>query len=163
MNDRYTAVRNLASEHAPVVVETIGQIEKQRGRLSTKELAQELVDRSRSKKSPTHGLFEWDDRRAAEAHRLARATEIIAAVYVVFEEEPERPPVRAFPIVTVQGKKGPYPIRKVLASRDLTKAMLEEAKRDMVLFIQRYEGLKELARVFAAMRPLVKAKEKKSR
>lgn len=146
----YVAVRSIGAEDAGRIAVALAAIAKEKGRLTTKEQGSELVRRSQNKASATHHLFEWDDHKAAQLQRLDRAIELIAAVWVVFEEQPEQP-VRAFPVVTVDGKKGPYPIRKVLASRDLTAAMLEEAKQEMMRFRQRYEGLKALALVFAAI------------
>jgi hypothetical protein len=161
MADTYTANGGIPKAYAEVVAEEFRKIEKAKGRLSTKELAEELVRRSRPRSSPTHDLFEWDDQKAAEIQRLDRAMAIIAAVYVTFEEQPERKPMKAFPVVIVNGKKGPYPMRKVLASQDLVRAMLEAAKMDMYRFMQRYEGMKELAKVFRAMREIVEVKEVK--
>lgn len=55
-------------------------------------------------------------------------------------------------------------MRKVLSSRDLTAALLEGAKRDMELFVKRYEGLRELSGVFTAIdSALGRAKPKKPR
>jgi hypothetical protein len=158
MKDVYSGARHVSRADAPLVVKELQKIEHTLGRCTTRELATELVERSRDKQSPTHGLFEWVDKKAAEEYRIEKAIQIIASIYVVFEEQPERPPVRAFPVVTHDGKKGPYPLRKVLESKDLTAMMLEEAQRDMKRFMVRFDGLKELADVFAAMRSVVKKK-----
>ena len=147
---QYTAGGLISHGDAQLVGDAITAIETGLGRLSTKEQAAELVKRSRPAKSDTHHLFEWDDRVAAEEHRLARAKDLIRVVCVTFEEHPDTP-VHAFPIVVTAGKRGPYPMSKVLASKDLRSAMLEDAKAEMQRFRIRYEGLRELADVFAAI------------
>lgn len=42
----------------------------------------DLVTAARSAKSPLHKLFEWDDKKAAEAHRLGRAQYLLRSVVV---------------------------------------------------------------------------------
>ena len=123
-------------------------------RLSFAEQKAELVRRSRPKDSPTHKLFQWDDGKAAALYRLDQAGKIIMSVRVVFEERPNLAPVRAFPSVVVDGKRGPVPMRRVLASRDLIAAALEEAKAAAAAWAARYKHLRdlaELAPVFAAI------------
>lgn len=46
-------------------------------------LAAQLLAEARRKSSPIHGLFEWDDRRAARAQRLARAGYLLRSINVV--------------------------------------------------------------------------------
>lgn len=165
--DTYSSARGFSAKDATIAAATVRDLTKEHGRLDTKELAKAFVEASKAKTSPTHHLFEWDDRKAAAAHRMDRAMQIISAVLVVFEEQPEQRPVRAFPVLTVDGKKGPYPMREALKSVSLTASMLEAAKRDMLIFKKKYDGLRELADVFAAMgdilEPAAKPKAKKTR
>lgn len=48
---------------------------------------QAVVDDAKNPKSPLHGEFEWDVKKAAEAHWLDRAREIIRSVRVVITTE----------------------------------------------------------------------------
>lgn len=50
---------------------------------------QDVVADARSAQSPLHPLFEWDDRKAATAHRLHQAKSIIKAIVVEFVGQPE--------------------------------------------------------------------------
>jgi hypothetical protein len=43
---------------------------------------QDVLDDARAPDSPLHGLFQWDDATAAEAHRLDQAREVIRQVRV---------------------------------------------------------------------------------
>lgn len=56
----------------------IKALEDTRGRLT----APAVVADAKNKRSPLHGLFNWDLKKAAEAHWLHRAREIIGAVTV---------------------------------------------------------------------------------
>lgn len=50
--------------------------------------AKAFVDASRSIKSPTHKLFEWNDTVAAERYREGQAARIIRSIVVVRDGEP---------------------------------------------------------------------------
>ena len=57
----------------------LAQIEtKHKGRLTPDA----VVDDAKDKKSPLHDQFEWDDSKAAAAHRLAQARRLIVSVLV---------------------------------------------------------------------------------
>lgn len=116
----------------------------------SRETAKKLVEFARPKTSALHHLFEWDDRKAADEQRIGHAMYLIRHVYVVFEKQPARP-VRAFPILVHNGVRGPVPMKEVMASKDLTASLLNEAKAEMLRFRRKYEGLAALSDVFAAM------------
>lgn len=46
----------------------------------------DVVEAARSPKSPMHAQFEWDDSKAAEAHRLEQARYLIRSIEVVYSE-----------------------------------------------------------------------------
>jgi hypothetical protein len=147
------------------VSEVLAAIEKELGQLgSPTEQASELLARSRPKDSPTHHLFEWDNRKAAEAHRLHRARDIISSVRVIFDERPGVP-VRAFPIITTNGKRNYTPMARVLESREATQMLVEQFKAEAERWVRRYEHLRkvaELAPFFAGLDKVL-AKTKRSR
>lgn len=45
---------------------------------------EQVLEAARDKKSALHPYFEWDDRKAGEAYRLAQASELIASVKVQY-------------------------------------------------------------------------------
>lgn len=59
--------------------ERVRSLADEEGRLTPDQ----VVDDARDKKSPLHGLFEWDRGKAAMAHWIHQAREIIGAVRVV--------------------------------------------------------------------------------
>lgn len=164
MKDTYSSNGPLTDTEATIAAEVVNSLTAKMGRLSTREMAEAFIAASRPKTSRTHDLFEWDDAKAAAIQRRDRANRIIASVYVVFEETPELPPVRGFPVVTVDGKKGPTPMRRVLGSPDMTAAVLEQAKADLEQWRRRYERLAKMAEmrsVFAAIEKVVAPKKGK--
>lgn len=50
-----------------------------------------VVEEARPKQSPLHPYFEWDDRRAAEQHRLEQARLMIRRVKFVVQSPDETP------------------------------------------------------------------------
>jgi hypothetical protein len=134
-------------------VEALGEVLDPLTRDGEGDVARRLVERSRPTRSPTHHLFEWDIKKAAEAHWLDRARELIASVEVVFEDDDgnEQSRTRAFPSIRIGGGDRNYvPIARVLTDRDLTRQLLEEAKADAAAFARRYESLRQLVE----MRPV---------
>lgn len=64
-------------------LEEIKKLEDRRGRLT----AEEVLEAARPSASPLHGFFEWDDSKAAEAHRLEQARDLIRRVKIELEFE----------------------------------------------------------------------------
>lgn len=64
----------------------------------------DVLSDARRKSSPLHAHFEWDDGKAAEAHRLAQAAALIRRVHVRVIPAPESKPIR---------------VRAYIANRDL--------------------------------------------
>lgn len=142
--DEYIGGPGLSDKDAKLVKVLVTEIQHDLGRLSTEELLTEVIARSRPRRSPTHHLFEWDQAKGHALYLLERARRLIVAVRVIFVETPDKP-VRAFPVVITDGKKGPMPMRHVLDDRDLTAALLEQAKTDLEVWVRRYDRLRHLA------------------
>jgi hypothetical protein len=53
----------------------------------------DVVDAARYEDSPLHPAFEWDDSKAAEAHRLWQARTLIRSVEIIIEAAPEAVPL----------------------------------------------------------------------
>lgn len=134
---------------AQAVGERLALLSKKHGGKVTPRIV--LAD-ARSKHSPLHGCFEWNNNKAAEAYRLRQAGAVIAAVVVVLPERQEdQRPVRAYVHVD-QGERGRFvPIAKAMSSAALRKKVLNEAWAELEEWRRRYEELRELGRVFRAM------------
>lgn len=123
------------------------------------ELTPQLVLWEASRESsPLHALFTWDDTEAANAYREQQARGLIRKVKVKlinYQEETETP-LRAFVNVKTQDaddvtRSRYIHVEKVLRDDDLRQQMLENAKRELAAFKNKYAILAELSRVFTAI------------
>lgn len=125
--------------------------------------ASELLERAMPAESELHHLFEWDDSRAANAHRLTQAGKLLGSILVEWEDTPG---------VKISSKgafgkgdgSGYMPARVVFHSVDLTRELLEQAKKELSSWHARFNNIRaaaELAGVFAAIEAaLPEAKER---
>ena len=131
---------------AQVVGEEIEKIEKEKGIVTPAE----VVTRAKSKKNPMHSLFEWDDRKAAEAHRLHQARQMICALTIV-DAEVSQSPVRAFVNIETKApaKQGLFAnIKKAMTDAESREVVLRNAYAELVAFRHKYESLSELTGIF---------------
>lgn len=80
---------------AQAVAEHLETLRKPDGKLKTVS----VVDDARSASSPLHPFFTWDDTKAARAHRLWEAQQLISSVKLVYrtsETDPTEHTVSAF-------------------------------------------------------------------
>lgn len=125
------------------------KLEEQNGTV-TSEM---FLESARSEDSEMHCLFEWNDPTAAEAFRLQQARVIIASLRVTVEEEEEEVEpviVRAF-VKTDEEQKGYINISKAMSDEDMRNSVLEDAKKELAWFVNKYNSLKELSGVFDAI------------
>jgi hypothetical protein len=90
---------------AEVVGKALEEIQKEDGKVT----AEALLKKAKAKKSPLHGLFEWDTDKAAQEYRLHQARNVIREVHVTIKKLPDQGPVRAF----VHTKQSYQPIEAV--------------------------------------------------
>lgn len=112
-----------------------------------------VVERARSANSSLHDHFEWDDATAAEQHRLAQAGELIRSITVDIQHSNIEPPklIRAFVSVERESGRSYTSTLHAMGDKDLRRQVLEGAWRELLAVRQKYAGLEELARVFAAI------------
>lgn len=111
-----------------------------------------VVDDARSSRSALHKWFEWDDEAAAEAYRVAQARKLMGAIVVRIEERPL--PMRAFVCVRDSEKEGAKTytsIHVAMEDEDLRKQLLNNALHELKSWRERYDELKQLAQIFAAV------------
>lgn len=120
-----------------------------------------VVESARSKSSPLHKYFTWEDTEAARRWREYQAAALIRSVSVVIERPLCRPvEVRAY-VNTREidkdgcinlGNKGKYQsVTAVLQEPTKREQMLEQAKRELKAFRIKYAILDELAKVWEAV------------
>lgn len=152
---KYAASPNgvLGDEQAPIVGAELDRIERERGCLKPTE----VVDEARPKKSPLHRYFTWDDTEAAELHRQNEARALIRSVVIITVDDRATPPARAFVHVTSSAKEttftGPAYVSTVraMSDADYKTQVLNDALSELNSFRTRYQHLRELAEVIAAI------------
>jgi len=118
-----------------------------------------VVEFARNPDTVLHSKFEWDNTLAAEQHRIWQARQIIRMELIVIGEGKSKKKVRTFMSLTKDRKaedvRGYREVLDILSDEDLTRQMLDEAKKDMDIFRRKYGSLAALAKVFAAMDEIV--------
>jgi hypothetical protein len=160
-NDEITGGPGLSDRDAQLADALLKEIRRDLGHLNSKELHTEMIARSRPADSPTHHLFEWDAQKAHAKYLYERARQIVMKVRIVFAVAPTEP-MRAHPVLVTRGRRGPVPMREVVRSPDLMKALLEEALVELERWRRRYQQLERLGRlqgVFTAIKRVTKKKK----
>lgn len=155
--------------HDPVAIHRF--VEEARG-LRPALPAKELLARSRDPRAPTHTLFEWNDGKAAEAHRLSQARQLLRSFKLVYRSD-SRAEARAnsqgpttFAVRYYQHSKvlgGYAPTELVLQRADARSELLDRARRDWEAYAAKYGHLEELASAIDAMSAALTKKKAKAR
>ena len=124
---------------------------------------QDVLNDARSKKSPLHSYFEWDDSKAAEAHRLEQAAALIRRVKVEVIVAEDKPPIKVRAYISrselaasaTPSEPGSYVAIEQIAGQTAHEAQLRESmQRDLERMRRKYTNTDmflELAQeVFAA-------------
>lgn len=97
-----------------------------------------VVEAAKSRSSPLYRHFEWNDQKAAEAHRLNQARVLIRAIRI---EDIAEEPVQAFLSIASTTGVSYRAASEVLSSVDLQRRVLAQAERDLLAFEVRYKSL----------------------
>jgi hypothetical protein len=113
-----------------------------------------LVREARAPSHYLHGCFDWNDRTAAEAHRLATARQVIRCVMLVDDEKPTAPPVPAFVSISV-GKDGGdrqyFTPPQITDNAALQLRLMRGARNDLLAWLRRYEALRSISPLVAVV------------
>jgi folylpolyglutamate synthase/dihydropteroate synthase len=148
---QFLPIKNAKGAKAQVLGEALAKIAADNaGRLKPKN----VVEAARDPKHVMHRHFEWDDRKAADAHRLDQARAIIR---VVEEVKPSAPSgsIRSFVSVNDHGRSY-RTIGDVERSSELQMQVLAQAEKDLDAFQKRYRGLSDVLEHVAEARRKVK-------
>lgn len=128
---------------AEKVAHHLARIEQQYGEVTREN----FLESARSETSEMHKLFEWDDTKAAHQYRLNQASVIIASIRVtVVEKEPEQVKVRLY-VQDKETSSGYVNIKRAFTEDDKRKRIIEEAKRDVEWFKNKYQGFVLFAKI----------------
>jgi hypothetical protein len=122
----------------------------------------DVVREARAKSSPLHCEFVWDDSVAGHRYRIWQARQLISVTVEYIGGGDETKLHRVFVSLTSDRSEqggGYRTINAVLADPDHRQRMLADAMEEMERFQEKFSGLKELVRVFAAMRKVRAARK----
>jgi hypothetical protein len=133
----------------------IGGIATKHGGLAAQHAAPALIEASAAETSPTHGLFEWDDAKAAGEHRLHTARRLIGSVMIVLREDDEGNPeatAPAFVSIRVESEQERmerfyFPSRAAMEDDKLREQVFTEVERRLRSAKMFAGSVKELAAV----------------
>lgn len=109
-----------------------------------------VLDAAKSKRSPLHAHFEWDDAVAANEYRLNQAGELIRSLTVdISGSNLEVRTTRAFVNVEVDGDRHYTSIETAMSSEELRAQVLERAWRELKSWQDRHVELVEFAKFFS--------------
>lgn len=124
-----------------------------------------VVDFASDPNTALHSRFEWDDTKAGRSFRLWQARHIIRVQVSVLRDG--TPPFRVFVSMQEdrQQPQGGYRLTADVLSEAGSRAeLLDEAKRELAVFVQKYRILsKELAPVFAAIQQVRRPRKRAKR
>lgn len=116
--------------------------------------AEDVVEAARSKNSPLHAFFEWDDSAAAHHHRLAQARSLIRCVVAIYKNpQASAEPIRIHAFTHIRdGEASHYrDTAAAMNTRSTREAILKRAWDELKQWQRRYKELKEFSELFSAM------------
>lgn len=139
----------------PTAAEAIKQLaEKHKGEITPEIVVQE----ARKKRSPLHPYFEWNESEAAEKYRLLQAGYLIRRIKVTYDvSENKTVRVRAYVNVRDTEQEEPatngiyVPIETALTVASYRDQLLDQCRRDVRAFQQKYSSLAEAQSIIDAM------------
>lgn len=147
MADKYRPTKGASFNKA--MAQQLGRILEGLGESPTPK---QLVDAARSKSSPIHGLFEWDNTVAAERWRLSQARNHINHLEIVIVCDGERQHTKAYHSVVIatddSADRCYASAVSVRRSSDLSKQVIATATEELAYWRKRYD---EYSRVFSGV------------
>lgn len=140
---RYRARKGSSLSNADA--ELVGAYLEELGQELTPEV---LVSKARNKKSPIHKFFNWDDKSAAQQHRLAQARRLIRSVEIVVEVDHEARRVPMYHSLVVSRESAPsrryVHFDSIVKDDDSRRAVLDQALNELVTWQKRYRETRDV-------------------
>jgi hypothetical protein len=134
------------SRYAIPLGQTLERLGKQRGGTWKPK---DVVSAARDPKSAIHGLFEWNEKRAAEKWREEQARCYIRHLVVIIPNGNGGTMIRA--AVSFGGGSGYQDSVKAMESPELRERLIAQALSEAESWRARYQHIKELSAIFAAI------------
>lgn len=115
-----------------------------------------VVFAARPKNAPLHPAFEWNDKKAAAAHREDQARYLIRNIVMVNPEKPKNTAVRAFVSISHTSAEDDICAKRytstihAMTDKDLREQVLAQAQSDWRAFARKYAQFLDLAEMAAA-------------
>lgn len=127
---------------------------KLRREVTPKDVLSDAQDRN----SPYHGYFEWNDRKAAAAHRLQQARQLLGHLKVVYHDELGKE-VRVREYVrlvhespaTHELRSGYFPRQKAMTNSGLEQQCVERAITELESWMNRWRGFKRIEAAYVGV------------
>ena len=116
-----------------------------------------VVEAASFNRHPLHKHFEWDDTKAAYAHRIDQARSIIRIVRVT-DKNTEDGTTRAFESVRLRNGTGYRAIEDIRTSAEFQIAILTKAEQDLEAFRRRYANLEDVCDIVAKAQKKLRAR-----
>lgn len=114
----------------------------------------DVVEFAKDENTALHSRFEWDDTEAATQYRLWQARQIIRVNITMLPNETDGRPVKVFVSMLKDrySTDGGYRyLQDVMSDSESREQLLAQAYDEFKVWRNKYQTLKELAPVFAAM------------
>jgi hypothetical protein len=132
---------------ATIAAERLSQIKKQNGEITPRA----VVDDAASPKSPLHPCFEWDDSKAADAHRLSQARKLIGSIVVAeVNDKPVKYETRAFVHITADSPRY-EPIQVAMRTEFMREEVIDRAWKEIAMWRTRYNAYVEFSEIIDAI------------
>lgn len=143
----------LPAKKAGLVGRELHAIRERRGKLT----AAVVVEEAKTAKHPLHQFFEWDDRQAAQKHRLEQARHLMRSVYVIIEDvSPE--PIRAVVAIEQDDDLADYvPIVEAMTDARYRARLVVEARDDLKSWVERTARLRKLSKARKLVKQAIRA------
>ena len=103
---------------------------------------------ARSKRSPLHKHFEWNNSEAAARFRLAQASALIREVQITITVNDALVNTRKWVSISASTGRSYQPVMEVLANAPNRQQLLAQALNELRAFKKKYAILRQLAAVF---------------
>jgi Mg2+ and Co2+ transporter CorA len=149
-NELATLNKGLKAVDPQVVGEQIERLRMKRGGSFD---AADLVNEARSKYSPLHDIFEWDDTEAAELYRRQQARHLLSCVVMVSEVQTEEKESvrRVFVSATDDGTRAYTTVSHILSNAELRAKFLKKLHKELEVLQKRCEMYEDIAAMFTPL------------
>lgn len=148
-DDQPLGFKNSGKANAQAIGDALEKITEAHGGKLTPRVA---LDAAKAPRHPLHKHFEWDDEKAANAHRLDQARSLIRSICIVSTTDNEPKNIPVFVSITQRDGISYRRLSDVALDADLSNALLKQAEKDLAAWEARYARLADVCSIVADAR-----------